>query len=151
MNYKYLQTLHKEGMMEGLQQIHPSTRACIECVIGKHIEHSYEKGKERRETKPLGLVHSYFIGPLSTPSYGGSRYVLTFIDDYYRFCWVYFLKLKSEVFEQLKIWKALVENQSGNKIKVLRNDNGKDYVKNNLQQLCEECGIQMQHSTPYTP
>ena len=64
---------------------------------------------------------------------------------------MYFLKLKSEVFEQLKVWKALVENQSGKKIKVLRTDNGKEYVNKNLQQLCEDCGIQMKHSTPYTP
>ena len=55
------------------------------------------------------------------------------------------------MFEQLKVWKALVENPSGKNIKVLRTDNGKEYVNNNLPQLCEECGIQMQHSTPYTP
>ena len=77
--------------------------------------------------------------------------MLTFIYDYSRFCWVYFLKLKSEVFKQLKVWKALVHNQSGKKIKVLRTDNGKECVNKNLQQLCEECGIQMKHSTPYTP
>ena len=106
---------------------------------------------ERRATQPLGLVHSYLIGPIPTPSYGGSRYVLTFIDDYLRFSSMYFLKLKSEVFEQLKIWKELVENKSENKIKILRNDNGKEYVKKIMQHLCEECGIQMQHSTPYTP
>ena len=73
-------------MVEGLPQIHPSTGACIGCVIGKHPEQSYEKGKARRATQQLGLVHSDLIGPLPTPSYGGSRYVLTFIDDYSRFC-----------------------------------------------------------------
>ena len=80
---------------------------------------------EPSPSQPLGLVYSDLIGPLPTPSYGGLRYVLTFIDDYSRFCWVYFLKLKSEVFEQLKIWKVLVENQSGNRIKIIRTDNGK--------------------------
>ena len=64
---------------------------------------------------------------------------------------VYFLKLNSEVFEHLNIWKALVENQRGNKIKVVRTDNGKEYVNKNLQYLCEDFGIQMQHSTPYKP
>ena len=64
---------------------------------------------------------------------------------------MYFLKLKSEVFEHLNIWKALIENQSGKKLKVLMTDNESVYVKKNLQHLCEECGIQMQHSTPYTP
>ena len=36
-------------------------------------------------------------------------------------------------------------------IKMLRNDNGKEYMNKNLQHLCEECGIQMQHLVPYTP
>ena len=96
-------------------------------------------------------MHSDIIGPLPTPSYGGSRYVITFIYDFLRFNCVYLLKLKSKVFETLKIWKVLVENQSGNKIKILHTDNAKEYVDNNLQYLCEECGIQIQHSVPYTP
>ena len=108
MNYKYLQELHRDEMVEGLPQIRSTNGACIGCVVGKHPKQSYEKGKERRATQPLGLVHSEFIGPFPTPSYGGSRYVLTLIDDYSRFCWVYFLKFKYEVFEHLNIWKALV-------------------------------------------
>ena len=134
-----------------LPPIKSSNGACIGCVVGNHPECNYEKGKEMRDTQTLGLVHLDIIGSLPTPSYGGSRYVLIFIDDYWRFCWAYFLKLKYEVFETLKIWKALVKSQSGNKIKILRNDNGREYVNKNLQRLCEECGIQMQHSVPYTP
>ena len=97
-------------MVEGLPQIKSSNGECIGCVVGKYPDQSYEKGMARREKQPLGLVHSYLIGPFPTPSYGGSRDVLTFINDYSRFCWVYFLKLKSKVFEHLKIWKELVEN-----------------------------------------
>ena len=47
--------------------------------------------------------------------------------------------------------EGIGRNQSGNKIKVLRIDNGKEYVNKNLQNLCEESGIQMQYSNPYTP
>ena len=78
-------------------------------------------------------------------------YFLTFIYDFSRYCWVYFLKQISEVFETFKVFKDLVEDMSGNKIKVIRDKNGKEYVNKNLQYLCEECGIQMQHSVPYTP
>ena len=91
------------------------------------------------------------IGTLHTPSYGNSRYVFTFIDYFSRYCLVYFLKQKYEVFETFKVFKALVENMSGNKIKVLMTDNGKEYVNNNLHKLCHEIGIQMQHFVPYTP
>ena len=128
MNYRYLQALSKDDMVEGFPPIKTSNGACIGCVVGKHPECNYEKGKARRAIQLIYLVHSYIIGPLPTPSYGGSRYVLTFIDDFSRFCLVYFLKPKYEVFETLKVWKDLVENACGNNTKLLRTDNGKEYV-----------------------
>ena len=105
--------------------------------MGKHVEHIYEKGKERRVVQVLDLVHSYCIGNIPTSSYGNSRYLLTFIDDFARYCWVYFLELKSEVFETFKVYKALVENACGNKIKVIRTEYGKEYVNNHFHNLCE--------------
>ena len=81
-------------------------------IVGKHVEHKYDKGNERMDVQVLELIHSYLIGNIPTPSYGNSRYVLTFIDYFSRYCWVYFLKQKSEVYE---IFEKLVENLSGNK------------------------------------
>ena len=52
---------------------------------------------------------------------------MSFIDDYSRKAWVYFLKNKSQAFAKFKIWKAEVENQTGRKIKCLRTDNGTEY------------------------
>ena len=150
LNYKYLQSLSKENMVEGLPSIKFSKGTCKGCIVGKHVKNKYDKGNAGREVQVLDLIHSYIIGPLPTPSYGNSRYVLTFIDDFSRYCWVYFLKQKYEVFEIFKVFKSLVENLSGNKIKFLKTDNGNEYFNNNLQQLCEENGIQMQHSMPYT-
>ena len=79
------------------------------------------------------------------------KYALTFIDEFSRYCWVYFLKHKSKVFGLFKVFKALVENQSGRKLKILRSDNGGKYVKSVFIQYCEDASIQMQHSIPYTP
>ena len=62
-----------------------------------------------------------------------------------------FLKQKSEVYEIFKVFKALVQNLSGKKIKVLRNDTFKEYFNKNLHHICEENGIKMQHPVPYTP
>ena len=57
-------------------------------------------------------------------SIGQDKYALTFIDDVSRYSWVYFLKHMSEVFGLFKVFKALVENQYGRKLKILRSDNG---------------------------
>ena len=41
---------------------------------------------------------------------GGSRYLITFIDDCSRFTYVYLLKNKDEAFDVFKVYKAEVEN-----------------------------------------
>ena len=132
LNYRYLQTLSKESMVEWIFTIKFSNNKCKGCVVGKYVERRYEKGKERRVVQFLDLIHSDLIRPIPTPSYGNSRYVLTFIDDFSRYCWVYFLKLKSEVFETFKVYKDLVENACENTIKIIRTENGKDYINTSL-------------------
>ena len=62
------------------------------------------------------------------PSLGGAKYVMYFIDDYSRRCWVYPIKRKADVFEVFKVFKARVELDSGNKIKYLRIDNEEKYT-----------------------
>ena len=69
------------------------------------------------------------------------KYALNFIDDFSRYCWVYFLKQKSEVFGLFKVFKALVENQSGRKLEVLRYENGGEYVKYEFIQYFLDAGI----------
>ncbi len=53
---------------------------------------------------------------MKTTSRGGAQYFVTFIDDFSRKTHVYLLKVKGEVFDKFKAYKALVENQTGMKI-----------------------------------
>ena len=57
----------------------------------------------------------------------------------------------SEVCEKFSELKALIENASRLKIKILRSDNGGVYFSNDLLHICSQSGIQVQHSIPYTP
>jgi len=66
-------------------------------------------------------------------SFGGSRYFLTFIDDYTRKVFVFFLKSKDEVLDYFKIFKNFVEKQTDLKIKKLRTDNDREYVNNEFK------------------
>jgi hypothetical protein len=63
------------------------------------------------------MVHTDLWGPSPVASLGGSRYYVTFIDDFSRKAWVYFLKNKSDVFETFKKLKAMVETESSLKLK----------------------------------
>ena len=61
----------------------------------------------------LQLVHEDICGPMNTTSIIGARYFLLFVDDFSRKMWVYFLRLKSDVFKEFQNFKAFVENESG--------------------------------------
>ena len=88
---------------------------------------------------------------MPTTSMNGSKYFLTFIDDNSRYCWVYFLKHKSVVFETFKVFKSLAKNTLAKKKKEFRFDNGGEYVKREFHHLCASTRIQMKHLVPYTP
>lgn len=55
------------------------------------------------------------------------KYLITFLDDYSRKVLVYFTRAKSDAFGVFKNFKAMIENQTDHKIKILRNDNGGEY------------------------
>ena len=138
-------------MVIRLPKIKFSKGVCQGCILEKHLEHKFEKVSHERTSAPLEFIHSDVAGTFPHMSMSEAKYALTFIDDFSRYRWVYFLKHKSEVFGLFKDFKALVENQFGRKIKVLRSENGGEYVKSEFINYCADAGIQMQHSIPYTP
>ena len=97
------------------------------------------------------MIHSDVFGPILVPSLGKFVYYVSFIDDFSRNTWIYFLKKKYEVFDKFKEFKALVENQTEKKIKVLRTDDGGEFCGNEFEELCKKCGIARPETTPYTP
>ena len=83
-------------MVEGLPVIKATTRICKGCVVGKHLEHKFDRGKERRASCILGLIHSDISGPMPIKSMNVSRYFMTFIDDFSRYTWVFFYQKEVE-------------------------------------------------------
>jgi hypothetical protein len=57
---------------------------------------------------PLELVHSYVWGP-AVESIGRKCYYVSFVDDFSRFTWIYFLKYKYEVFQKFNESQKMVE------------------------------------------
>ena len=122
---KNLKLLRKKKNIKG--EIFNKLDFCKECVLAKQTRVSFGDGMHTSK-RVLDYVHSDVWGPYSTASIGGAYYFVSFIDDYSRKVWVYVMKAKSEVFEKFKVWLALVENQTGRKLKILRSDNGGEYV-----------------------
>ena len=86
-------------------------------------------------------MHSNLKGPFQTKSLGGTSYVLTFIDDFNRMIFGYLLEHKDQTFDRFKDFKALVENQTNFKIKMLRFDNGGECNSNELNAYYTKYGI----------
>jgi len=88
---------------------------------------------------------------METVSFGKACYFLTFIDDYSREIWVYFLQEKAEVFSHFLEFKALVEKQSGLKILTLRTDTGGENRSNEFLDYCRKNGIKREFTNSYSP
>ena len=97
---------------------------------------SFLKTDRTPKAEKLELLHTDLWGPSLVASLGGSRYYITFIDDSSRKIWFYFLKNKSNVFETFKKWKAIVEIETGLKVKYLRSDNGGEYINGGFGEYC---------------
>ncbi|GJZ27481.1 retrovirus-related pol polyprotein from transposon TNT 1-94 [Tanacetum coccineum] len=136
-----LKFLAKRNMVHGLPNIEFTNKFCEECVIGKQTRCSFPKKTEYRATNILELIHTDICGPISPESFSGKWYFITFIDDYLRKTWVYFLKEKLEAFEVFKKFKVMVEKTTSKFIRALQSDRGGEYVSTKFMNFCEEQGI----------
>ncbi|KAM2467268.1 hypothetical protein PS1_009092 [Malus domestica] len=114
----------KKSMLKGLPQLDVRTdTVCAGCQYGKAHQLPYEESKFKAK-EPLELVHSDVFRPVKQPSIGDMRYMVTFIDDFSRYVWVFFMKDKSDTFSKFKEFRESAEGEVGKKIRCLRTDNG---------------------------
>ena len=149
MSEKGMKTLLSKGKLPDLKNV--DVGLCEDCIFGKQKQVSFTKISKTPKAERLELVHTDVWGPSPVSSLAGSLYYVTFIDDSIRKLWVYFLKKKSEVFDTFRKWKAMVENETGLKIKRVRSDNGGEYRDNRFREFCANNGIKMEKTVPMTP
>jgi len=80
--------------------------------------------------------------PFKTPSLGGNKYFLIFVDEFTRKFLLYLLKEKKQVFSLFKKWLAKTERRSGG---------GGEFNSNELNEFCDAEGVEHEVTTPYTP
>jgi hypothetical protein len=71
LNYRSLQQLCNQQMVNSLPLVSCRDGVCAGCVLGKHHRDSFEKRASWHASGPLQLVHSDLCGPLSSPSFSG--------------------------------------------------------------------------------
>lgn len=97
---KGLHAMHSKCMVEGSPDCSSEFDLCEHYVYRKQNSVSFPS-KDARAKIILEVVHSDVFGPFLVPSLGGSRYYVSFINDFPKMTWIYFIKKKSEVFEKV--------------------------------------------------
>ncbi|GKA91668.1 retrovirus-related pol polyprotein from transposon TNT 1-94 [Tanacetum coccineum] len=149
MSEKGMKILALKGRIPNLQKA--VIGFCKPCVLGKQKKVSFVKSRNIRKLQRLEIVHTDVYGLVSVASIDGSRYYVTFIDDFSRKVWVYFLKIKSKVFNTFKKWKVAVENETNIWVKCLKSDIGREYSSQEFIEYCAKNGIKMLKTAPETP
>lgn len=124
---------------------------CEVCISQKQTRSVFPKKSGDRCSELLEIVHSDVCGPMRCQSNSGAKYFVTFIDEKSRYCEVFFLKKKSDVFSAFVKYKASAENFTGKKIKALQSDNGREYCNNEFDSYLVKNGIKRRLTTPHTP
>ncbi|KAF2320748.1 hypothetical protein GH714_030492 [Hevea brasiliensis] len=110
MSYHKLNLMMK-SMIIGLPQLNIQEDViCVGCQYGK--AHQLPFGdSEYRAKEPLELVFSNIFILVKQPSISGYLYMITFINNFSRYVWVYFMKDKSKALCKFKEFKETIEKE----------------------------------------
>ena len=95
LDFRSLQQLSSKHMVKGLPNINFSKGGCSTYSVDMNLKEKYDKGKSSRAPFVLQLVHMVLASPFEVTSVSQGRYILTLVDDFLRFTWVYFLHHKN--------------------------------------------------------
>ena len=152
LNEQQLREMTNHGLVKGMEIPKSAGLSfCEECVESKMSRKPFKSIGEIRSVRKLQCVHSDVCGPMPTDSIGGKKYFVTFIDDCSRYCKVYFLRNKSEVFDKFKQYEAHAINECGQQIGTLRSDNGGEYMSREFESYLNTRGIHHELTAPYSP
>lgn len=96
------------------------------------------------------LIHCDVWDPYRHATHGICTYFLTLIDDHSRCTWIFLFASKSQITSLLHNFLILVKAQFNQYAKVLRSDNGTEFIKLALTQILDSLGILHQASCPHT-
>ena len=122
---------------------------CIACTESKQTVEPFSKSTEWK-TEPGELTHIDLWGKYNIASINGNQYYILFVNDAERFSTTEFLKQKGEASQKVKEYLTHLTTQ-GRKPKAIRVDRGKEFVNDDLKTWCQQQGIEIHMTVPYSP
>lgn len=149
LNPRDILKLSENNMTNDLSDIQNEPFNCESCLIGKMRKGSPPQSSSSRATRPGELLHTDICGPFEI-SASGKQYLLSFIDDYSRYAFVFLIQSKSEAFAKFKFIDDYMYNKFTRHISTIRSDNGKEFKNASFSEYCAVYGITQQFTTPYS-
>jgi histone deacetylase 1/2 len=143
-----LSFLKKNKLIECNNSSQLHSNFCNSCPLGKHIKLSF-KTSSNKSLLPFDILHSdVWTSPVLSSL--DHKYYVLFLDDYSNFWWTFPMSNKSQVYSIFEKLRTYIKTQFQREIKTLQCDNGGEYVSRNFQNMCEQNGIHIRLSCPYT-
>jgi transposase InsO family protein len=151
LSFPYLAQLNGRDVGLPLIPTPSNQKHCSSCQQGKNARMKFPKIATARAAGILDLIHLDLCGPLLVHSLGGSKYFVTSTDDFSRKIWIYFMVSKDQTFAKFRIFKSMIENLTGVKIKSIRTNGGREYTYGEFVAFCEQHGIRKEKTAAYSP
>ena len=126
-----------------------TTHICEGCAKGKSRWLPFPPSKSR-VTRPLDLVHSH-LDEFPVCSIGGFKWSATYLDNYWLYGVMFYLKSKDEEFTVFKAYHAWAKRQTGITSKCKWTDHGEEFLSNEQKTYLTANGIEQQMSIPDLP
>ncbi len=124
---------------------------CEGCMEGKMQRKSFKHVIHHQSKKKLELIHSDVCEPLQVESIGGSRYFVTFIDDYSGVSLFTLSSTKQKCLKNSSLFEMKVTKECGQATVKLRTDNGGEYMSKDFWEYLASIGIEYQLTVPHSP
>ncbi|CAI7807960.1 unnamed protein product [Closterium sp. NIES-54] len=152
-NTQQIKEMMKKNMAAGVkvtgaEETHMN---CDSFVEGKATKAPHPRHGPKEPYGAMEVVAADVCGPMRVTSRHDSRYFITFTDIGTRLTWVTEIKDKMQVLPSFIDWLAEAERQSGKQLKVLRTDNGGEFINKDFNDYLKAKGIRQQRTIPHTP
>ncbi|KAI0994036.1 hypothetical protein K3495_g14147 [Podosphaera aphanis] len=128
----------------GIHEIKDS-HICESCVLGRMKEWPH-KHRITPGSYPLELIHTAICGPFDEMGWNGTRYWVTFIDDYTRWAEAVPIRQKSDFFSEFKSFLARFERPERRCHRIRFDDSGEARLTE-FREFCVDRGITAEVST----
>lgn len=141
----------KNNAVDGLKLKDQTIKTCDICEVAKSTKQPFQKSGDTIDR--LGAagegLHFDVVGPMPNVSFG-KRYMVHCVDDYSRCILQDQVERKDQVANSVVEIVKIVERSSGNKVKWIRTDGGKEFVNKTVVGFCRKNGIRFEKTAPYS-